>query len=61
MGWMDKAKQALKGRSGTIEKGIDTAVDRLGTRGKSLRKPAEGLKARVRDLDEDRKRRPDTN
>lgn len=52
---MDKVKQALKGRSGTIENGIDSVVGRLGKYGETLKTKAEGLKTRVRDLDEDRK------
>lgn len=50
---LDQVKQALKGRSGAIEKGIDTVVGQLGKYGETLKAQAEGLKARVRALDED--------
>ena len=59
MGWLDKVKQAVRGRSGTVEKGIDTAVDQASkvTKGKyddTLTKGAEGLKEQARKLDDDR-------
>lgn len=56
MGIMDKVKQAVQGRSGMVEKGIDRAVGQVDKRTKGkyndkLTKQATGLKARARRLD----------
>lgn len=56
MGIMDKVKQAVKGRSGMVEKGIDRAVGQVDKRTKGkynnqLTKRATDLKARARRLD----------
>ncbi len=59
MALMDKLKQAVKGRSAMVEKGIDRAVTEANkrTNGKyeaKLTKGARDLKARARRLDDDR-------
>jgi hypothetical protein len=59
MGWLDKVKQAARGRSGMVEKGIDSAVDQVSkvTKGKyddKLSKGADGLKQQARKLDDAR-------
>ena len=64
MGLMDKLKQAAKGRSEMVEKGIDTAVGQVDkrTNGKyrdKLSKGAQSLKTQARRLDEERARRAD--
>ena len=51
---MDTVKQVMKGRSAMIERGIDTAVERLGRYGTSLRESAEGAKVKLRALDPER-------
>ena len=53
MALLDQVKQALRGRSATIEKGIDAVVGRLGQAAGALEAQAQGLKARVRALDDD--------
>lgn len=58
MGLMDKARQLMKGRSGKIEGIIDSAVGSVGKYSETLKKQAEGLKARTRDLDEERTSAP---
>ncbi len=65
MGFMDKVKQAAKGRSAMVEKGIDLAVTQVNKRtgGKyqaTLTKRANDMKDRARKLDDERPdRRPD--
>jgi len=54
MAFMDKVKQAMKGRSDTVERVIDAAVERAGRYSETLKKQGEGLKARARDLDDTR-------
>lgn len=54
MTFIDTLKSAMKGRSATIERAIDTAVERLGRYSVTLSKQAEGVKARARRLDSDR-------
>jgi hypothetical protein len=59
MGLMDKAKQAMKGRSEMVEKGIDKAVVQVNRRtnnkyGDKLTKGAQDLKQRARKLDDGR-------
>ena len=54
MALMDTVKQLMKGRSEVVERGIDTAVDRLGRYSDSLKKQAETLKERARTLDTER-------
>ncbi len=59
MGLLDKAKQAMKGKSSTIEKGIDAAVKAADTRtnGKyrdKLSQGAERAKAKARTMDDER-------
>lgn len=59
MGLLDKAKSALKGRSGMVEKGIDRAVTEADKRtkgkyGDKLRSSAEQIKERARELDDER-------
>ena len=59
MGWLDKVKQAAKGRSGMVEKGIDSAVGQVSkvTKGKyddKLTKGADELKEQARKLDDAR-------
>lgn len=47
-------RRAMAGRSATVEKAIDAALDGVGRAGESLRKQAEGAKARARQLDSTR-------
>lgn len=59
MGFIDKVKQAAKGRSAMVEKGIDLAVTQVNKRtgGKysgTLTKRANDIKERARKLDDDR-------
>ena len=59
MGLMDKAKQAMKGRSEMVEKGIDRAVAEANKRtkgkyGETLTTRAQDLKQRARQLDDQR-------
>ncbi len=59
MPFMDKLKQAVKGRSAMVEQGIDKAVAQVNKRtgGKysgTLTKRAADLKSRARRLDEQR-------
>lgn len=61
MGLMDKAKNALRGRSAMVEKGIDRAASEADKRtkgkyGDKLHSSAEQLKERARKLDEERAR-----
>ena len=63
MGWMDKLKQAARGKSEMVEKGVDTAVNQVSKRTKGkyddkLTKGAEQVKAKARSLDEERSARP---
>ena len=60
---MDKIKQAVKGRSQMVEKGIDRAVGEVDkrTKGKysdTLTTRAQDLKSRARSLDEERRDPP---
>ena len=60
MPFMDKIKQAVKGRSHMLEKGIDTAVAQVNKRtgGKydtTLTKRAQDLKSRAQRLDDERR------
>lgn len=60
MGLMDKAKQAVKGRSAQLERGVDQAAKMVDKRtgGKYRDKVAKGadqLKSKARTLDEDRR------
>lgn len=64
MGLMDKVKQAAKGKSEMLEKGIDSAVQQVDRRTKGkysdkLTKGAEDLKEKARRLDEERAGRTD--
>lgn len=57
MGLMDKAKDAIKGRSQMVEKGIDVAADQVNKRSKGkyaqkVNAQASKLKAQARQLDE---------
>jgi hypothetical protein len=59
MGLMDKARQAMKGRSQMVEKGIDRAVSEANKRtkgkyGETLTARAQDLKQRARSLDDAR-------
>ena len=54
MALMDTVKSLMKGRSGAVERGIDTALDHLGRYGEQLKRSAEGVKEQVRTLDPDR-------
>ena len=54
MALMDTVKQLMKGRSEVVERGIDTAVDRLGRYSEQLKRSAEAAKAQARNLDPDR-------
>ena len=54
MALMDTVKQLMKGRSEVVERGIDTAVDRLGRYSEQLKRSAEVAKAQARNLDPDR-------
>jgi hypothetical protein len=63
MALMDKVKQALKGRSSSLEQGIDKAVQQVNARtkgkyGDTLSKGADALKKGTRQLDEERRDRP---
>lgn len=60
MGLMDKAKQAVKGRSAQIERGVDQAAKMVDKRtgGKyrdKVAKGAEQVKSKARTLDDDRR------
>ena len=64
MGLMDKLKQAARGKSAMVEKGIDSAVSQVDKRTKGkyrdkLTKGAEDIKAKARRLDEERAERGD--
>ena len=61
---MDKLKQAARGKSAMVEKGIDSAVSQVDKRTKGkyrdkLTKGADDLKAKARRLDEERAERGD--
>lgn len=63
MGLMDKAKQAVQGRSRKIEEGVDKATREIDRRtgGKyrdKLAKGADTVKSRAREMDDDRRSRP---
>lgn len=63
MGLMDKAKQAVKGRSAQIERGVDQAAKMVDKRtgGKyrdKVTKGAEQVKSKARTLDDDRRDQP---
>ena len=53
MAMMDTVKRLMAGRSATVERGIDKAVDYLGRSTDTLRRQAEVAKARARALDPD--------
>src|ERR671917_589697 len=54
MALMDTIKKAMQGRSETVEKVIDGAVERLGRYSDSLKKQGETVKGHARRLDETR-------
>ena len=54
MALMDTIKKAMQGRSETVEKVIDGAVERLGRYSESLKKQGETVKGHARRLDESR-------
>ncbi len=50
----ETVRKAMAGRSAMVEKAIDAAVEGVGRASESLRKQAEGAKARARQLDSER-------
>jgi hypothetical protein len=58
MALMDTIKKAMQGRSETVEKVIDGAVERLGRYSASLKKQGETVKDHARRLDETRREGP---
>lgn len=51
---MEALKRAMKGRSGTVERGVDTALSHLERYSATLKQRAETVKERARTLDPDR-------
>lgn len=49
----DALKRAMKGRSSTVERGVDTALSHLERYGTALKQRAETVKERARTLDPD--------
>lgn len=54
MGLLDTMKQVMKGRSEMVERGIDTAVERLGRFSSTLEQRAQTVKEKARSLDPER-------
>ena len=54
MALMDTVRQLMKGRSDTLERGVDKAMGYLGSYSDRLKRQAETVKAKARTLDPDR-------
>jgi hypothetical protein len=54
MGLEDTIKQLMKGRSEMLERGIDTAVEKLSRFSTALEQRAESVKEKAREFDADR-------
>lgn len=58
MALMDTVRQLMRGRSGAIERGVDSAISRLGRYSTTLSQRSEALKAQARALDDERTAAP---